>query len=88
MSHTSTEVAPVAVEVPDDASALTEPTFEAMSPNAENTCDRHPSTYALVYIVLPSGNDLMMCGNCARIHFGYEHTKHSVPENKTQGSAN
>lgn len=85
MSHTATEdVEPV--EVPDDVSALTEPTFQSLEPDAAITCDRHSTTYALVRVTLASGLTLELCGNCGRRHFGFEHTKHSKPENRQQGS--
>ena len=75
-----------AVNVPDSPAELG-PVFKALEPNAEHTCDRHPTTYALVEVTLPSGLELIFCGNCARVNFGYEHTRYSVPENKTKGSA-
>jgi hypothetical protein len=43
--------------------------------------------FAVVQVVLPSGLDLLMCGNCARKNFGYEHTATTPEQNRQQGSA-
>lgn len=82
----ATVATPEEVVVPDTAAELTEPKFEKIMVNAAQTCDRHPDVYALVTVTLASGGTLELCGNCARKHFGWEHTKHFGPDNKTQGS--
>jgi hypothetical protein len=50
-------------------------------------CDHCPDVRALVSVLLPTGGILVMCGNCARKNFGYEHTAYAKPENRQQGSA-
>lgn len=75
------------INVPDTVEELVTPTFTPISPNAARTCDRHPTTYALVEIVIRGWKaPLEMCGNCARKHFGYEHTKTIKQENRQKGS--
>lgn len=75
--------------IPNDASALTEPTFIALVPTSLVTCDRHTSAQAVVHVTLPSGGTLDFCGACGRANFGYEHTKSGVkPEDRLKGSAN
>ena len=78
--------------VPDDAAELTAsvPTFERLNPEAAlQACDGHASkgVNAVVFVLLPSGNDLLLCGNCARRHFGYEHTSTAPAENRQKGSS-
>lgn len=75
-----------APEVPDDVSALTKPTFTSLQGLRPELCDRHVYVAAVVKITLATGRELVMCGNCARKNFGYEHTVHAVRENKQKGS--
>lgn len=78
MTSTATEQTPERKTI--DLEELLGPKFSVIEPTADRTCDRHPSTYALVLVELPNGGTLELCGNCGRVHFGYEHTR---AENKT-----
>lgn len=85
------EVTVAPAEVPDNVSALTAgiPSFERLSSeDALQACDAHAnkSVSAVVFVLLPSGGDLLLCGNCARRHFGYEHTATAPPEDRAKGS--
>lgn len=90
---TETTMAPeVPAQVPDDISALSagEPSFERLNPEAAlQACDGHASkgVNAVVFVLLPNGGELLLCGNCARRHFGYEHTAHAPEDNRQKGSA-
>lgn len=72
MTPTQEEVA-----VPDSPAELATPKFlplEGLS--ALRTCDRHPSVQAVVEVTRADWKSpLLFCGNCARKHFGYEHTQ-------------
>lgn len=85
-----TEATLVPVAVPDNVAAFTtiSPTFKRLAGvSALQTCDRDgEGVYAVVQIVLPSGLDLLLCGNCARKHFRYEHTAHALKEDRSKGS--
>jgi hypothetical protein len=76
------------VVVPDSPAGLTTPKFTRLEGvSALNLCDRHPNTYAVVEISRADWKaPLSMCGNCARKHFGYEHTAHAVQENRQKGA--
>ena len=80
---------PDTLSVPDNLAALTagEPKFTRLTGvSALDLCDRHATVFAVVQIILPGGGELLMCGNCARKHFGYEHTSTAPAENKAKGS--
>ncbi len=83
----ATTVTTEEVVVPDTVAELVDPKFTVIEPTASRTCDRHPATYALVHVELPSGGTLELCGNCGRKNFGYEHVKAAKPENRAKGSA-
>jgi hypothetical protein len=76
------------IVVPDSLAALATLKFIPLKDvSALNTCDRHPFVYAVVEV----GRDdwlssLLLCGNCARKYFGYEHTQFSPKENRQKGS--
>lgn len=77
--------------VPDNAAELTAgyPKFERLNPEAAlQACDGHSSqgVNAIVFVLLASGGELVLCGNCARQHFGWEHTAAAPKENKQKGS--
>ena len=73
-------------EVPDDVSELTKPAFTSLQGLRPELCDRHLYVAAVVKITLATGGELVLCGNCARKHFGFEHTKFNQPENRQKGS--
>ena len=85
------EVTVASAEVPDNAAELTlgYPKFERLNPEAAlQACDGHASqaVNAIVFVLLASGGELLLCGNCARTHFGWEHTKDAPREDRAKGS--
>jgi hypothetical protein len=82
--------APVA-EAPVTEAPVTVPIFEMLNSEAAlQPCDGHANkaVNAIVFVVLPSGGELCLCGNCARRHMGFEHTQFAPQVNRQQGSAN
>jgi hypothetical protein len=76
------------VVIPDSPAELVTPKFARLDGvNALNTCDRHSHVYAVVEISRADWiSSLLLCGNCARKHFGYEHTAHAKAENRQKGA--
>lgn len=79
---------PAEVVVPDSPAGLTMPKFTRLDGvNALNRCDRHSDVFAVVEITRADWRvALLFCGNCARKHFGYEHTAFAVQENRQRGA--
>lgn len=75
------------IVIPDSPAELVTPKFSRLEGvSALNTCDRCPYVYAVVEITRADWKAaLKFCGNCARKHFGYEHTAHAVQENRQKG---
>jgi hypothetical protein len=77
------------IVVPDSLAGLATLKFTPLKGvSTLNMCDRHLHVYAVVEI----GRDdwlssLLLCGNCARKCFGYEHTQNAPQENRQKGSA-
>lgn len=93
MSHTATAAeddSQVIQRLANDLKEASTPLFTPINPpTALNTCDRcGDAVEAVVTVRLPGGLELMFCGNHARKHFGYEHTRYSTPENKSKGTEN
>lgn len=76
--------------VPDSVADLTDgfPKWERLTTEeALGACDGHAaqSVNAIVRMILASGRQVALCGNCAR-KAGYEHTKTTPAENRQRGS--
>lgn len=90
---TETTMAPeVPAQIPDDISALSAdwPKIRPLDPEAAlQACDGHANqaVNAIASVEFASGNDLLMCGHCARKNFGWEHTKYTPEDNRQKGSA-
>jgi hypothetical protein len=79
---------PAEIVVPDSPAALATPAFKRLEGvSALSLCDRHPNAYAVVEITRADWKAaLLFCGNCARKHFGYEHTAHAPVDNRQKGA--
>lgn len=77
--------AAVEIVVPDSPAELATPKFTRLEGvGALNTCDRHGDVGAVVEIFRADWkSSLLLCGNCARKHFGYEHTDNKKKEATT-----
>lgn len=80
---------PPEIVVPDSPAELVTLKFARLDGvSALNRCDRHFDVYAVVEVTRADWKSSMLfCGNCARKHFGYEHTAHAVQENRQKGSS-
>lgn len=76
------------VVVPDSPAELATPKFTRLEVvSTLKTCDRCPLICAVVEITRADWKSaLLFCGNCARKHFRYEHTKRAVQENRQKGA--
>lgn len=77
------------VVVPDSPAGLAAPKFTRLEVvSTLKTCDRCPLICAVVEVKRADWKTaLLFCGNCARKHFRYEHTRHAAQENRQKGAA-